>query len=211
MTYDKRNRDNLETLAPNTKRAAYKLYQFAIDNNIDILIYEARRTVATQRKYVAKGASQTMKSYHIVGQAIDFVVVKGKECLWNGYASQEARKIVAYAKTIGFTWGGDWVGFKDSPHLQFGFKGYGSDVSLVGEDKVPAQKLVPDAPPIVPFIQKLKTGSKGKDVQRVQRAVGVEPDGVYGYDTKKAVMKYQDRKGLEVDGIVGQKTWNMLF
>lgn len=37
------------------------------------------------------------------------------------------------------------------------------------------------------------------------------PDGVFGALTDQAVMHFQKRNGLEVDGVVGQKTWERLF
>lgn len=54
-------------------------------------------------------------------------------------------------------------------------------------------------------------GDRGKDVEAIQRAVNVTPDGIFGPITKSAVKRYQARKGLSVDGIVGPATWNMLF
>lgn len=130
MTYDSRNRVNLDKLAPNTKKAAYQFYQYCIDNKVDILIYETARTVEQQRKYLAEGKSQTMKSYHLVGQALDFVPVVKGETIWDGYSSAKVKKAIAYAKSIGFEWGGDWKNFVDSPHLQFNYKGYGTDKRL---------------------------------------------------------------------------------
>ena len=73
MKYHNRNVSNLNKLADNTKAAAFKWYQYCIDNGIEVLIYETIRTVEQQREYVRKGASQTMRSYHLVGQALDFV------------------------------------------------------------------------------------------------------------------------------------------
>lgn len=52
---------------------------------------------------------------------------------------------------------------------------------------------------------------RGKDVERIQRAVDVKPDGIFGPNTEKAVKKYQKRHGLSVDGIVGPDTWNTMF
>lgn len=127
MTYDKRNRDNLAKLADNTRVAAMKWYDYLVKNNLDVLIYETIRSVETQRENVRKGASQTMQSYHIVGQALDFVMVKNGVALWSGYNSADAKKVVAEAKRLGFEWGGDWKSFYDAPHLQFNYKGYGSD------------------------------------------------------------------------------------
>lgn len=69
-----------------------------------------------------------------------------------------------------------------------------------------------DKAAIVPYPGKIiKVGSKGKDVERIQRAVGVAPDGIFGNATKKAVQAYQKRHGLAVDGIVGKNTWNKMF
>lgn len=65
---------------------------------------------------------------------------------------------------------------------------------------------------VVPYPGKLiKEGSKGKDVERIQRAVGVAADGKFGPNTEKAVKAYQKRHGLSVDGIVGKNTWNKMF
>ncbi|WHY76215.1 M15 family metallopeptidase [Neobacillus sp. WH10] len=127
LTYQKRNLDNIAKLADNTKAAALKWHAFLVTNNIDILIYETIRTEEQQRQNVAKGVSQTMKSYHLVGQALDFVLVRNGDTDWNGYKRPEVQKAIAEAKLLGFEWGGDWSGFVDKPHLQFKYKGYGTD------------------------------------------------------------------------------------
>lgn len=44
------------------------------------------------------------------------------------------------------------------------------------------------------------------DMKAVQRIVGVKPDGLWGPQTKGAVMRWQAAHGLEADGIVGPKT-----
>ncbi|EAF7151883.1 M15 family peptidase, partial [Listeria monocytogenes] len=86
------------------------------------------------------GASQTMRSYHLVGQALDFVMTKSKTVDWGGYRSANAKKFIAKAKALGFTWGGDWDGFVDNPHLQFEYKGYGTDTFGKGASaNVPAK------------------------------------------------------------------------
>ncbi|MGV3465261.1 MAG: glycoside hydrolase domain-containing protein, partial [Heyndrickxia sp.] len=65
---------------------------------------------------------------------------------------------------------------------------------------------------IVPYPGHLiKRGSRGKDVERIQRAVGVTADGIFGPKTEAAVKAYQSRHGLAVDGIVGPQTWNVMF
>ncbi|MFF3147463.1 M15 family metallopeptidase, partial [Streptomyces sp. NPDC057927] len=128
LKYDTRNRENIAKLGDNTKAQTLKWYKFCEDNNIEILIYETIRTIEQQRVNVANGASQTMQSYHIIGQALDFVPIDNNgNALWNGYKQSDIQKAIRYAKTLGFEWGGDWVSFVDSPHLQYNYKGYGSD------------------------------------------------------------------------------------
>lgn len=126
-TYHERNLKNLAQLGDNTKKAAVAWYSWLIANKIDVLIYETIRTMETQKGYLASGKSQTLKSYHIVGQALDFVPVDGKETLWNGYGKSDIKKAIAKAKALGFKWGGDWSGFVDKPHMEFPYKGYGTD------------------------------------------------------------------------------------
>lgn len=128
LFYFQRNLDNIAKLADNTKAKALKWHEFLVKNDIDILIYETIRTEAKQRENVNKGASQTMKSYHLVGQALDFVPVNSKgETLWNGYGAADVKKAIKEAKRLGFEWGGDWKSFIDKPHLQYNYKGYGTD------------------------------------------------------------------------------------
>ncbi|MBL3427578.1 M15 family peptidase, partial [Klebsiella pneumoniae] len=52
-----------------------------------------------------------MRSYHLVGQALDFVPIQsnGTED-WNGYNKEPWASAIRYAKQIGFEWGGDWKG-----------------------------------------------------------------------------------------------------
>lgn len=127
LTYQKRNLDNIAKLGDNTRAAALKWHNYLVANNIDLLIYETIRTVEQQRENVKKGASQTMKSYHLVGQALDFVPIVSGNSDWNGYGRANVKQAIAEAKRLGFEWGGDWKGFVDKPHLQFNYRGYGTD------------------------------------------------------------------------------------
>ncbi|HDU0856710.1 TPA: M15 family metallopeptidase [Listeria monocytogenes] len=138
--YYSRSLANVNKLADNTKVAARKLLDWAENSGIEVLIYETIRTKEQQSANVASGASQTMRSYHLVGQALDFVMAKGKTVNWGGYRSANAKKFIAKAKALGFTWGGDWDGFVDNPHLQFNYKGYGTDTFGKGASaNVPAK------------------------------------------------------------------------
>lgn len=56
----------------------------------------------------------------------------------------------------------------------------------------------------------LKVGSKGEMVKKLQKALGVVPDGVFGLNTEKKLKEYQKNKGLTADGIAGEKTLKAL-
>ena len=128
MIYDTRNMNNINKLADNTKRAALAWYVWCKENKVEILIYDTLRSPEKQKENIQNGSSQTMRSYHLVGQALDFVPVDAQgRCLWDGYNKPLIQKAIKKAKEIGFKWGGDWTSFRDSPHLEFWYKGYGTD------------------------------------------------------------------------------------
>ena len=79
-------------------------------------------------------------------------------------------------------------------------------------NKSPKKVVKDDGKAIVAYPGLIKKGSRGKNVKRIQRAVGVNlVDGIFGSDTEKAVKVYQKRHGLQVDGLVGRVTWNEMF
>lgn len=91
-----------------------------------------------------------------------------------------------------------------------------SEDGIVGPITLAALKKARTTPvnstPVRPYPgHYVMVGDRGKDVEAIQRAVNVKPDGIFGPITRDAVKKYQARKGLVVDGIVGPITWNMLF
>ncbi len=57
----------------------------------------------------------------------------------------------------------------------------------------------------------LKKGSKGEDVKKIQLALHLTPDGIFGTKTEEAVKKFQEKNGLVIDGIVGEKTLSILL
>jgi peptidoglycan hydrolase-like protein with peptidoglycan-binding domain len=56
----------------------------------------------------------------------------------------------------------------------------------------------------------IERGDRGKDVRRLQRALGLSADGIFGPGTRKALRKFQARNGLTVDGVAGSRTWRSL-
>lgn len=174
-------------------------------------------------------------SYHNYGLAIDYCLKVDGKAIWS--VNKDWRTVATEAKKLGFEWGGEWKSFVDYPHLQMTFglsikdlqagkrpaepaKETGAIKESVGKPVVakPASKPVvkPAAKPTASIVKYpgkvIGIGSpKSKDVERIQRAVGVKPDGIYGKDTKNAVKAYQKRKKLKVDGEVGAKTWAVMF
>jgi peptidoglycan hydrolase-like protein with peptidoglycan-binding domain len=56
----------------------------------------------------------------------------------------------------------------------------------------------------------IKRGDVGEDVKVVQIWLGLVDDGVFGPVLEQEVIKFQRANGLEDDGIVGPKTWEVL-
>jgi 3D (Asp-Asp-Asp) domain-containing protein len=65
-------------------------------------------------------------------------------------------------------------------------------------------------------IKVLRSGELGRPVTELQRLLKIwglydgPADGIYGEGTKNAVIKFQENKGLSVDGIAGPQTFNEL-
>src|SRR4051812_35182321 len=58
------------------------------------------------------------------------------------------------------------------------------------------------------------TGDAVRDVQRRLAAVGIgadgDPLGTFGPGTEAALRRFQDQRGLRVDGVCGTQTWDSL-
>lgn len=60
--------------------------------------------------------------------------------------------------------------------------------------------------------KKQAIGYKNKNLTKiVQRAVGVSVDGLFGKNTRNAVISYQKKNGLTADGVVGINTWKKIL
>ena len=231
---------NLDGLHPIVREATEKLIAVCKEKGIDIIIAQAYRSIAEQNALYAKGRTTAGPkvtnarggtSYHNYGLAIDYCLKVDGKAIWS--VNKDWRTVAEEAKKLGFEWGGEWKSFVDYPHLQMTF---GLSIKDLQAGKRPAEPAkesgaikesvtskpavvkpvakpaAPKAPASVKYPGKvIEIGSKGKDVERIQRAVGVKPDGIYGKGTAAAVKAYQKRKKLKVDGEVGAKTWAVMF
>jgi peptidoglycan hydrolase-like protein with peptidoglycan-binding domain len=66
------------------------------------------------------------------------------------------------------------------------------------------------AVPATAAAKPLEKGDNGKRVIKLQRALHVDADGVYGAATVRAVKRFQRKHHLEADGIVGTQTWRAI-
>jgi peptidoglycan L-alanyl-D-glutamate endopeptidase CwlK len=122
----------LACVHPDLVRVVRRMAADWTDPDLGWIITCSGRTVAEQKLMVAKGASQTMRSRHIIApngyaHAVDFAMtLKGApKWDWPLYAKMaSAMKIAARAEGIPIEWGGDWKAFKDGPHFQLPWKQY---------------------------------------------------------------------------------------
>ena len=87
---------------------------------IDFGVSEGLRTIERQKILYAAGKSQTMKSKHIVGRAVDLMAMPYGRVSWEWkYYVHIADAMKQAAKELGvdIEWGGDWK-FRDGVHFQ---------------------------------------------------------------------------------------------
>lgn len=163
-------------------------------------------------------------SNHNYGVAVDLFAYSddGSEAIFLEPHDKRSVALVKAMKQRGMEWGGDWVNNRDYPHFQLYDAVRGQKKPSVAKPSAqpvskPAAKPQGDGKAIVPVpkhplfrTQEAKKMVK-KDIERVQRAVGVPVTGKFDAATEKAVKAYQKRKKLDSDGVVGKDTWNMLF
>lgn len=81
-------------------------------STVDFAVTEGLRTVETQKKYVAAGKSQTMKSKHIDGKAVDLVAYVDGTISWElNLYDNIADAMAKAAKELGvpLKWGAAWT------------------------------------------------------------------------------------------------------
>lgn len=103
-----RSRNNLMGVSP----LLVQVVEFAIQIcPIDFAVIEGRRTIERQRQLVAKGASQTMKSKHIEGLAVDLMAYIDDRASWEISLYDEiadAMKQGAMEYGVPIRWGAAW-------------------------------------------------------------------------------------------------------
>ncbi|MGP7817787.1 M15 family metallopeptidase [Niallia sp. 01092] len=175
-------------VADKVRKVIYELQK----QGIYICVAQGFRSFAEQNALYAQGRTNPGKivtnarggqSNHNYGVAVDLCLYTkdGKGVIWT--TGGDFKKVVVAMKAEGFKWGGDWKSFKDYPHFELydtvgGEKAPNTTIKKASTNKKAntKKKTATDNKAIVKFPGTLDIGSKGTDVKRVQRAVGVEPD-----------------------------------
>lgn len=76
---------------------------------------------------------------------------------------------------------------------------------------VEAPVTVPTVPAAAPAFKELKKGSKGADVKKLQTALKITADGIFGVQTEAAVKAFQTKKGIVVTGVATEETLRRLY
>lgn len=80
-----------------------------------VKVTEWNRTLATQREYLVKGLTKTLRSKHLKGLAVDFAVIKDGEYQVDSPILELMGK---KWEELGGTWGGSWE-FYDPYHFEY--------------------------------------------------------------------------------------------
>jgi len=96
-------------------------------SSVDFGISEGLRTPARQAQLVQAGASQTMKSRHLTGHAIDVVAYVGSDVRWDWPLYEAIARAMDAASDelrVPLEWGGGWTTLRDGPHYQLPWGNY---------------------------------------------------------------------------------------
>lgn len=105
----KRSLSRLEGVNPDLVKVVKRAIKLT---KVDFGVTEGLRTLETQKKYVAAGKSQTLKSKHLTGDAVDLVAYVNGTVSWelNIYDDvADAMKAAALELGISICWGAAWT------------------------------------------------------------------------------------------------------
>jgi hypothetical protein len=88
---------------------------------IDFGITEGVRDIERQRQLVNDKKSQTLKSKHLIGRAVDVVAYVDGKVSWDKehyHTIAKGFKQAAKELNVAIRWGGDFKSFFDGPHFE---------------------------------------------------------------------------------------------
>lgn len=104
----KRSQENLIGVRPRLIAVVQRAITLT---KVDFAVTEGLRTQMRQRELVVKGASQTMDSKHLTGEAVDLVAFLGSRISWELALYDEiadAMRTAAREEEVGIRWGAAW-------------------------------------------------------------------------------------------------------
>lgn len=108
FTWGKASKERLGAVNPIMAKVANRALELS---PYDFTIAQGLRTIEEQKKLVAEGKSQTMRSKHLGGTAIDFAPIVNGKANWDEkyvFAVADAFKKAADELGVNLRWGGNW-------------------------------------------------------------------------------------------------------
>lgn len=106
--FSKKSQTVLATVKPKLQDVTRRALELTA---VDFAVLEGIRTMETQKKYVAQGVSQTLKSKHLTGDAVDLLAYIGARASWEFelyYKIADAMRQAAQELNVNIRWGGAW-------------------------------------------------------------------------------------------------------
>lgn len=182
-------------------------------NGVDLL---KRRDDWSYLNKGIEGYSADHKSWHSVGCAVD---INATENVMGKAATTFPReKTLALCKRLGLTWGGTWTSRPDPMHFEWN----GTKEAALAKSAALKNARGPEIDDPHPAVNEPKYagpyrfGDEGDDIKFIQRRLAKfglyhrESTGKFRVETREAVKNFQKAKHLDVDGIVGPRTWKQL-
>ncbi|MDZ5713617.1 peptidoglycan-binding protein [Jeotgalibacillus haloalkalitolerans] len=203
---------NMGDIDSRIKDMTIEMIKRAYQEGINVQISSGLRTNDEQNRLYAKGRTtsgnivtnaRAGQSAHNYGLAVDYFLTDqtGTRAVWT--VNAQWKRVAAIAKSMGFTWGGDWTSFPDASHLEY-TKGLTWRDLQAGRRPSFTQ---------VQGVEKtwLEFGDEGAGVKAMQELLNshgydLVTDGIFGPKTERAVRSFQSENGLIVDGVYGVKT-----
>lgn len=104
----KRSQKELEGVKPELVKVVNRAIEIT---SIDFGVIQGLRTIQEQSQLVARGASQTMKSKHLTGEAVDVAAYIGSRISWEMSLYDniaDAFKVAAIEQDVKLRWGAAW-------------------------------------------------------------------------------------------------------
>ena len=120
----KKSRDRLAGVHPDLVKVVERAIEIT---EIDFAVLEGVRSKTRQEQLIKAGASQTMRSRHLTGHAVNLGAYVAGSVRWDWPLYHKLAVSVKQAAAelqVPIEWGGDWTTFKDGPHWQLPWKEY---------------------------------------------------------------------------------------